>query len=865
MKRTSIFISIYISLFCLGYYWAYGQAQEKHIYDIDVSAAEPLDGVDSVQSAAVYSADMGKTPLSNGQIVDRVIAASQLQQPETIDEYNGTIPPALNLFYGESQHFGHIGNPQSHVNILGNLQVEDNIGTIEYSLNGGQIMTTTIGPDRRRLLNNGDFNIEIPHTILIDGTNQLAITGRDQFAQHISSNVTINYTAEQEWPLPYEADWGNASKISDVAQVVDGAWTLTDTGVQPTALGYDRLIAIGDSKWSDYEATVPLIIKGIDDARGFRFPSLGPGVGIIMDWNGHFQQNNELPFTGWQEFGAIGWYRWSQTDGVTSAGLQMLTYYGREKATDPSLQIEFEVPYMLKMSAQQQDNGTKLYRVKMWESSDPEPLAWNMTSSGDPAAATSGSMLLVSHHVDVEFGTVNAQPLSSIQPKVNLTANSGGSVTIEPNLPFYSYGQVITVKANAEVGQVVEWQGDLQGNDSEQQITLTKDLDIIANFISAEPLPLAVSVAGSGKVLASPEQTTYPIGSLVTLTAVADDGYRFTGWNGTLNGTENPIQFVMSPGKEFTATFTTRSMLTPPISDDFNSCLLDNDLWTLEDPIGDVTLSQSGTQAIISIPGGTDHDLWTEKNFAPRIIQPMADGDFMAEVKFQTVPTQRFQMQGLIVEQDDKNFLRFDVFHSGTELRLFAAIFDNTEAQPTVRFNEEISSDLKEDSDIVIRVQHFDDRWRLFYSFDGSNWIGPKVTFEHPLVVKQIGVFAGNTASNDDIPPAYEAKIDYFYNSIVPLTPEDFIQNQITVNTIGNGSGTVNVSSAQQNSTEYTCGEIVTLTAQPSSNARFVRWSGSGIDTTDNPARISITGGLQTVTAEFETAMQAIFLPFVVE
>jgi hypothetical protein len=61
---------------------------------------------------------------------------------------------------------------------------------------------------------------------------------------------------------------------------------------------------------------------------------------------------------------------------------------------------------------------------------------------------------------------------------------------------------------------------------------------------------------GSGSVTKSPDLTTYPSGTVVTLTAVADPGSSFTSWSGDVTGTANPIQITMDGDKTVSATFT---------------------------------------------------------------------------------------------------------------------------------------------------------------------------------------------------------------------------------------------------------------------------------------------------------------------
>ena len=64
-------------------------------------------------------------------------------------------------------------------------------------------------------------------------------------------------------------------------------------------------------------------------------------------------------------------------------------------------------------------------------------------------------------------------------------------------------------------------------------------------------------------------------------------------------------------------------------------------------------------------------------------MQSAADTHFAVEVKFDSVVSQQYQLQGLIVEQDSGNFLRVDQYSDGSKTRLYVARFTN--GGPTVR------------------------------------------------------------------------------------------------------------------------------------------------------------------------------------
>ncbi len=52
-----------------------------------------------------------------------------------------------------------------------------------------------------------------------------------------------------------------------------------------------------------------------------------------------------------------------------------------------------------------------------------------------------------------------------------------------------------------------------------------------------------------------PDQVTYLYGDVVELTATANLGSGFVGWNGDLSGTDNPANLVMDGNKTVTANF----------------------------------------------------------------------------------------------------------------------------------------------------------------------------------------------------------------------------------------------------------------------------------------------------------------------
>jgi hypothetical protein len=321
--------------------------------------------------------------------------------------------PVINVWYGSHQVFGQRGMSQRWVNILGNAADADGIAALTYSLNASPAQPLSLGPDVQRLVAPGDFNVEIALTALRRGRNHVSITATDTLRNVTTTVVTLVYSTGTIWPLPYAIDWSKVTHLQDVVQVVDGLWTLNQHGIRPIVPGYDRLIAIGDISWSDYEVTVPVTVHGIDET-GFRWPSVAPGVGLILRWQGHYDWGGAQPTIGYKPVGATLWYGW-EVNRFFLRGDHGL------KASDPARRkLEFERRYYYKMRVQTVANDPQRlgwYKAKIWSETEPEPATWTLQGREHWQELSQGSLLLVAHHVDATFGNVRIVPLEPLAPR----------------------------------------------------------------------------------------------------------------------------------------------------------------------------------------------------------------------------------------------------------------------------------------------------------------------------------------------------------------------------------------------------------------------------------------------------------------
>ena len=352
----------------------------------------------------------GDVDLTSDGIIDEIRDYNRDLTPEEeqfirTDTAPAASEPTIDIWYGSSQDFGQLGMPQRQIEILGNVSDSDGIASLTYSLNGGPERLLSFIPDNRRLDEPGDFVVDIFDTDLDQGTNTVVITATDTSSNTTTETVTVHYNRANVWPLPYNLDWSSATSILDVAQVVDGKWSLGTDGVRTQQLGYDRLIAIGDMSWTDFEVTVPITIHGIEPPGPL---SYAPALGLIIRGTGHSDEPVSLPQpkTGWEPFGAMPWYRWLETAGGDR--LQIWAKGDTLLADDSSgKKLEVGETYYFKVRAE----GIN-YKFKVWKVGDPEPQAWDLEGDGYADDPQYGSITLLAHHVDATFGDVTVVSLA---------------------------------------------------------------------------------------------------------------------------------------------------------------------------------------------------------------------------------------------------------------------------------------------------------------------------------------------------------------------------------------------------------------------------------------------------------------------
>jgi regulation of enolase protein 1 (concanavalin A-like superfamily) len=323
--------------------------------------------------------------------------------PNATFETAGSGGPAIDVWNGTNQVFGRHGRSQAWANIMGNAADPDGVASMTYSLNGGEEQPITIGPNQRRLQGAGDFNADVPFDDLAVGANEVRLTATDNDGSRSSVTVHVE-RVEGNASLPLETDWSKAGALQDQAQPVDGKWTTDGDTVRTMAFGYDRVLALGDTSWKDYEVEFPVTVNAIGPQSGSHLS--GPAlVGFGMNWQGHTSVDGEQPGYFWYPTGALGWFRWYSP----VAKFELRGNMDEPVERDNRMTLTFGETYWFKGRSKTVDGGVE-YSWKWWSDGNPEPSGWNLKVVEDDGPAT-GSVILIAHHSDTQFGNVKVTAL----------------------------------------------------------------------------------------------------------------------------------------------------------------------------------------------------------------------------------------------------------------------------------------------------------------------------------------------------------------------------------------------------------------------------------------------------------------------
>jgi hypothetical protein len=488
-------------------------------------------------------------------------------------------------------------------------------------------------------------------------------------------------------------------------------------------------------------------------------------------------------------------------------------------------------PEIANLTLQRTGESVKLYKPaplgeRAWARGDLDPVAVNVTipSGDDLSRATSAAYFLRTWNgLDAarEPGETHYRRLNGWDDPTEFGENHYFSSDVR-NVPtsvlktgtntFTYFSQTV-----AHHGMEILWPGptlavryttpaqagpSITGQPVSQSVTVGATATFTVSATGSTPLTYQWQKNGVniGGALASSYTTS--------ATTLADNGstYRCIVTN----------SFGSVPSSAATLTVTSAPPASTVSSDDFSSGTLNTSVWTFANPRGDATVGFTGAgtsdaRLVFSIPAGTSHDVWAGTNYAPRILQTVTNTDFEVEAKFESVLSAGYQMQGILVQQDNATFLRFDFVRDATTTRFFAASF--AAGTPTVRKDTAITAG----TPLYLRVRRTGNAWTSSFSYNGTTWISA-TSFTQALTVSTVGPFAGNHGVPESTTPPFTGIVDFFFNTASPISPED-----------GGGTPTAPAIVTQPSNISVTAGQLATFTVTASGTAPLqYQWQKNG-------------------------------------
>jgi uncharacterized repeat protein (TIGR02543 family) len=178
--------------------------------------------------------------------------------------------------------------------------------------------------------------------------------------------------------------------------------------------------------------------------------------------------------------------------------------------------------------------------------------------SGDLSGTANPTTLMMNSNKSVTASFVaNTYTLS-------VTA-ANGTVTKTPDKTSYTSGETVTLQAVPNAGyKFVGWSGDLTGTANPATLVMNSNKSVTASF-AADTYTLTIN-ATNGTVTRNPDKAGYAYGEVVTLQAMPNQGYTFSGWSGDASGTSSSTTVTMNANKTVTAGFTSAGAdQSPPV------------------------------------------------------------------------------------------------------------------------------------------------------------------------------------------------------------------------------------------------------------------------------------------------------------
>jgi len=466
--------------------------------------------------------------------------------------------------------------------------------------------------------------------------------------------LRLNLAGNIEWQKLYEN-----VQISSIEQTSDDGFITTGVGVYTSDICVLKLSSVGATEWQKtYGGSYYDCGAGIQQTADGGYILLGYtqsfGTGGDELWVLKLTPSGEIE---WQKAygGRLNEYVWNpcslgQTnDGYIIAGMTYSFGAGKRDGLILKLSpigiIQWQKTYGGPEwdgvhSVQQTSDGGYIIggSTESFGAGEPDiPDIWLLKCSPDGEITSSCGFIATSDAkitdtavspavISVEYQNVNlvisdtdivpqdsyvvADLLCELRYTLTIAAGIGGSTNPIPGT--YTYPGIysgqgtksVSVNAIPDTGyRFEEWSGDVpsgHGQDNPLTIAMDADKSVTANFVPQ--YGLIISAGTGGTTDPAPGTYTYDSGTQVSIAAVPNAGYRFSGWTGDASGTENPLSVTMDSDKSITANFIKQYSLSITVG-----------IGGTTDPVPSSYLYDAGSQVILKAIPDTNYrfDKWS--------------------------------------------------------------------------------------------------------------------------------------------------------------------------------------------------------------------------------------------------------------
>ena len=182
-------------------------------------------------------------------------------------------------------------------------------------------------------------------------------------------------------------------------------------------------------------------------------------------------------------------------------------------------------------------------------------------------------------------------------------------------------------------------------------------------------------------------------------------------------------------------------------------------MWQVSTPVGG-SVAVSNGELVLTVPGGSNHDAAVPALDAVQVIQPISNANFDVAVKIDStlLAGHPYYGQGLMVEGDAKDYIRFEVSAGGTVNLGVGTITGGVQSS---KFQMSPFSSYPVPT--YLRLTRVGNNYTAYWGSDGVNW-NQLGTFTDSLVVTGLAPYAWNYSATPSQAPALTATFDWFHN-----------------------------------------------------------------------------------------------------